>query len=126
MTSDATPRIASITVDCRDADELATFWAAYLGLAEAYASEDRRTIALAHGDSFLSFTADEGYRPPAWPDGDQGQQVHLDVYVPDLDAGVARAVALGARLADPQPNPGAWRVLLDPAGHPFCLMLPFD
>ncbi|MCR6704763.1 MAG: hypothetical protein NVV66_18580, partial [Cellulomonas sp.] len=33
---------------------------------------------------------------------------------------VERAVALGARLADPQPDP-RWRVLLDPAGHPFCI-----
>jgi hypothetical protein len=33
---------------------------------------------------------------------------------------VKRAVALGARPADPQPDP-RWKVLLDPAGHPFCL-----
>ena len=31
-----------------------------------------------------------------------------------------RAEALGARLADPQPD-SRWRVLLDPAGHPFCI-----
>ena len=49
----------------------------------------------------------------------------LDRYL-DLTAGehleepVKRAVALGARPADPQPDP-RWQVLLDPAGHPFCI-----
>ncbi|WP_442858944.1 VOC family protein [Arthrobacter sp. CAN_A6] len=28
---------------------------------------------------------------------------------------------MGATPAEHQPTPGQWRVLLDPAGHPFCL-----
>ena len=39
----------------------------------------------------------------------------------DLDDAVEQAVALGARLADHQAQPAMWRVLIDPAGHPFCL-----
>ena len=31
-----------------------------------------------------------------------------------------RAVELGATLADPQPGE-TWTVVIDPAGHPFCL-----
>lgn len=46
--------------------------------------------------------------------------LHLDFEVSDLDAGVERAVALGAELGDYQPQEKV-RVLLDPAGHPFCL-----
>jgi hypothetical protein len=34
---------------------------------------------------------------------------------------VARAVALGGRQTGHQPQQSMWRVLLDPAGHPFCL-----
>jgi hypothetical protein len=45
--------------------------------------------------------------------------VHLDLTAGDLDAAKERAVALGATLPE-QPDP-RWRVLLDPAGHPFCL-----
>jgi len=30
-------------------------------------------------------------------------------------------VELGATTAGHQPMPRAWRVLIDPAGHPFCL-----
>ena len=46
--------------------------------------------------------------------------VHLDLEVDDLDAAVAHAVDAGAELASYQPQENV-RVLLDPAGHPFCL-----
>jgi hypothetical protein len=49
-------------------------------------------------------------------------QVHLDVGVADVAAAVEDAVALGARLADHQPQDDV-RVMLDPVGHPFCLYL---
>jgi hypothetical protein len=45
---------------------------------------------------------------------------HFDSQVGDLDAAVEDALALGARLADHQPQAHV-RVLFDPAGHPFCL-----
>jgi hypothetical protein len=46
--------------------------------------------------------------------------IHLDIEVDDLERETARAVAEGARLAEFQPQDDV-RVLLDPAGHPFCL-----
>lgn len=59
-----------------------------------------------------------------WPEqpGEQAKMVHLDIKVNDLDAAVAYALAAGARLAKHQPQRDV-RVLLDPAGHPFCLFL---
>jgi len=59
--------------------------------------------------------------PPSWPEPGQQQQLHLDISVTDLDDAVIRSVALGATEAGHQPAPQAWRVLIDPAGHPFCL-----
>ena len=56
------------------------------------------------------------YRRPRWPGA---AIVHLDLMADDLDAAAERAVALGATVPE-QPDP-RWRVLLDPAGHPFCL-----
>lgn len=47
--------------------------------------------------------------------------MHLDLAAEDLDTDVAAAVAIGAREAAYQPDPGRWRVMLDPVGHPFCL-----
>jgi hypothetical protein len=46
--------------------------------------------------------------------------MHFDFQVGDLDSAVADAVALGATVAGHQPQDHV-RVLLDPAGHPFCL-----
>jgi len=39
--------------------------------------------------------------------------------VDDLDKAEEQALALGATKPDSQPTPERWRVLLDPAGHPF-------
>jgi hypothetical protein len=70
----------------------------------------------------LSFQLEEAHTPPVWPaDGaEQQMQMHLDIWVEDLEAGVTLATRLGARLAEFQPQDDV-RVLLDPAGHPFCL-----
>jgi hypothetical protein len=64
----------------------------------------------------------EGYRPPVWPPAGDAQRpmMHLDFQVGDLDAAVAEAVALGATVAEHQPQKNV-RTLFDPAGHPFCL-----
>ena len=62
------------------------------------------------------------YEPPVWPPepGKQGMQLHLDIEVSDLAAATEHALELGATLAEFQPQDDV-RVLLDPAGHPFCL-----
>ena len=64
----------------------------------------------------------ESYEPPVWPPepGKQGMQMHIEVEVDDLAAAVEHAVELGARVAEHQPQENV-RVMLDPAGHPFCL-----
>ena len=46
--------------------------------------------------------------------------LHLDIAVDDLRAGVAWALEAGATEAEYQPQEHV-RVMLDPAGHPFCL-----
>ena len=76
------------------------------------------------GGTGLSFQAETGYRKPTWPEEPQGQDKmrHLDIKVDDLDAAVDHALASGARLAADQPQERL-RVMLDPAGHPFCLFL---
>ena len=71
---------------------------------------------------FSGFQRADGYEPPTWPNVENRQQMmmHLDLEVGDLAASVRRAVADGATLAAFQPQEKV-RVLLDPAGHPFCL-----
>ncbi len=74
--------------------------------------------------SNLAFQREEIYERPAWPnqDGRQQMQFHLDVGVRDVAAAVEDALALGAQLAEFQPQDDV-RVMLDPDGHPFCLYL---
>lgn len=80
-------------------------------------------LATPQGSTFLVFQQATGYRPPVWPpvDGEQRPMIHLDFQVGDLDTAVADAVDLGAMVASSQPQPNV-RVLIDPAGHPFCLV----
>ncbi|MGW4825902.1 VOC family protein, partial [Streptomyces sp. NPDC004227] len=58
---------------------------------------------------------------PHWPDQTVPQQFHLDFEVDDLDEAEALLLALGAAKPEYQPGGDRWRVLTDPAGHPFCL-----
>jgi hypothetical protein len=60
----------------------------------------------------------ENYRPPVWPGA---SIVHLDLTAGEhLNEPVKQAISLGAISAEPQPDP-RWKVLLDPAGHSFCI-----
>lgn len=72
----------------------------------------------------LSFQLESQHVRPTWParEGKQRMQLHLDIEVDDLRAEVDRAVRLGASVADMQPQQHV-RVLLDPAGHPFCFFV---
>ncbi|WP_461170663.1 VOC family protein [Arthrobacter sp. Z1-15] len=114
-------QLASISLDCPDPDLLADFYSRLLGLKEAFATPDRGVVALAGGGPMLTLMRVDTYVAPSWPEGDQHQQMHLDVAVEDLSAAAEAAAALGAVPAEHQPAPEQWRVLLDPAGHPFCL-----
>lgn len=71
------------------------------------------------GSTSVFFQQVSPYNPPRWPDPAHPQQAHLDVLVDDLDAGEMRALELGASRLNGGGN--SFRVLADPAGHPFCL-----
>ena len=70
----------------------------------------------------LAFEFEPDYAPPVWPSVADEPQImaHIDIAVEDLDEAVAWAVGAGATLAEHQPQDRV-RVMLDPAGHPFCL-----
>ena len=108
-----------ITLDCADVSAESAFWSAFLGL-DVIAEGDGYAMLGDGSGPALGFGAVEGYQPPAWPNPNGSKQFHLDLACEDIAADEKRALELGATLADPQPGE-TWRVLLDPAGHPFCL-----
>jgi glyoxalase superfamily protein len=108
-----------VTLDCADPRSLAEFWAAMLGGEIVYASA---VTALVRTDWVaLAAMAIPGYQPPTWPEPDVPKQLHLDLAVTELDMAYSAAQRLGATPAAVQPAPDRRRILVDPAGHPFCL-----
>ena len=115
-TEPADVRFVGVSLDCADPDELADFYLRLLGGRVLWRREGSVGVEVPGVLLIPQRVAD--HEPPAWPGA---SIVHLDLTAGEaLDEPVARALALGARLADPQPDP-RWRVLLDPAGHPFCI-----
>jgi hypothetical protein len=108
-------------LDCADPGPLGDFWADLLG-GETVVNTDR--IAIVRLDHFLlTAMRVENYVPPTWPTGSVPKQGHIDLRVDDLDDAERRAISLGAIRAQSQPEPESYLVLVDPAGHPFCLSL---
>jgi hypothetical protein len=115
----AVARTGFVSLDCADPLALGEFWAAMLGGEIAFSSPT--TVGIRTDWVWLSALKVPDYVAPTWPEGDVPKQIHLDLAVTELDAAVAEAERLGARVAPVQPAPDRWRVLFDPAGHPFCL-----
>ncbi|WP_128379856.1 VOC family protein [Streptomyces cavernae] len=116
-------RLSSVVLDAPDAHELAGFYLRLLGYEVRDDEPDWVVIQSPGGDgTALSFQTERSYVRPEWPagPGDQRMMLHLDIEVDDLTAETERALAEGAELADYQPQDDV-RVMLDPAGHPFCL-----
>lgn len=111
-----------MALDCPDALALATFYRAIIGGDIANQHEDDDWVEVHTPEGNLAFQQIENYRPPTWPTGDIPQQGHIDICVDDLDVGEAAVLTLGARKTETQPSPDDFRVFLDPAGHPFCLV----
>lgn len=118
----ALAKLAAVSIDCDDPEVLATFYRKLLDAEVFYESPD--FVALKGAGIMLTLQRVENFVSPVWPDGDVPKQLHLEFAVADLDTAERQVLELGARRAPVQPSPDRWRVLLDPAGHPFCLMHP--
>jgi catechol 2,3-dioxygenase-like lactoylglutathione lyase family enzyme len=117
-------RLATVNIDCADAQAMAEFYGRILEWEVAYRDGGFVLMRDPAGGAGLSFQEVEWYTPPVWPEqpGEQTKMIHLDIQVDDLEAAVEYALAAGARLAEHQPRADL-RIMLDPAGHPFCLFL---
>ena len=118
-------RLTAAVLGTPDPPGLARFYQRLLGWPLRDDEPGWATLRPADGGTGLSFQLEADHVPPVWPPqpGTQQMQTHLDLEVDDLDAGEAAVVAVGARRHEVQPGE-TFRVFLDPAGHPFCLVLP--
>ncbi len=114
----ALARLPGIVIDCPDPGALATFYGAILNW-QADVSSDWAEVRADSGQC-ISFQQVKDCTPPRWPAQEVPQQMHLDLFVDDLDAAEAAVLELGATKHEHQPGT-SFRVFLDPAGHPFCL-----
>lgn len=113
----------AVTIDCSDPGQLARFYQSLLG--GSITTTTATFVALTPDTGLrLYFQPIERYTRPSWPDADIPTQMHLDIIVGDLDEAEVRAIGLGAGKAAQQPAPSRFRVLIDPEGHPFCLVAP--
>jgi catechol 2,3-dioxygenase-like lactoylglutathione lyase family enzyme len=109
-------------IEAPDPSALARFYSELLGWTVGHEEPGTAILVAPPGSTYIVFQQATDYRAPTWPPapGEQRPMMHLDFQVGDLDSAVEDALALGATLAGHQPQDNV-RVLLDPAGHPFCL-----
>ncbi len=112
-----------VVLDAPDARDLARFYARLLGWRIFNESPGWADLAPSEDAGYnLAFATEENYVRPVWPteEGRPQMSMHLDIEVDDLEEAVAHATSAGAEVAPYQPQENV-RVMLDPAGHPFCL-----
>lgn len=113
--------VIGIAFDCSNANELADFYVKLLGWDKEIAGDQFAAIRTPQG-MLLVFQTVEGYVAPVWPwkDGAQQQMAHIDFKVDDLQSAEKHAIQCGAAKAAVQYYDTS-TVMIDPAGHPFCL-----
>ena len=118
----------AVCIDCApgDYDDEVAFYRDMLGTEVAQRKERWAALQDPQSRMWLNIQANDWYVPPVWPEDmpAQTKMMHFEVRVNDVQAAVTRAVSFGAREAPKQPadrDPSRLRVMLDPAGHPFCL-----
>ena len=112
-----------VVLDGPDARELAHFYQRLLGWTIFNESDDWVDLAPSEDAGYnFAFATEKNYARPVWPsvEGKPQMSMHLDIEVDDVEQAVAYAVGVGAEQAEYQPQTNV-RVMLDPAGHPFCL-----
>jgi hypothetical protein len=119
-------KMYSFTVDCTEPNDLAKFYAALLKWETMVLDEEFACVYPPGSNQgsypCVLFQRNPEYKRPVWPGVAEAQQqmAHLDFAVNDLEKAVQHAIHCGATIADEQFSTD-WRVMLDPAVHPFCL-----
>ena len=117
----------NVVLDSDKADELSIFYEKLLGWTR-FPGEEFTVVANVEHKGFptwITFQQADDYVAPVWPAIPEAQQqmAHLDFHVKDVAEAVKYAISCGATVSEIQYDDN-WRVMIDPAGHPFCLLPP--
>lgn len=111
-----------IVIDCADIERSARFWTEVLGYVRRRESEGTYQSLIPADGSGIEVLLQRV------PDVKAGKnRLHLDLRTPDMEAEVARVVALGARQLTDRPlveDGLRWHVLADPDGNELCVLEP--
>jgi hypothetical protein len=111
----------AMTVDCPEPDAMADFYIALCGGRVTRRLPGEASVDA--GGRLINFRAVPGYRPPTWPSPEVPLHAHFEYVVQDPYVAAQHLLSLGASLATHQdPDDPDLVVMLDPAGHPFCLI----
>ena len=115
-------KIFSVTLDCSNSQELASFYASLLKWDKGYNEDGWTWVTGPEKYPFILFQQIDDYTPPVWPQevDRQQQMAHIDFAVSNLEEAIQHAIHCGAKVA-PEQFSDSWKVMIDPAGHPFCL-----
>jgi uncharacterized glyoxalase superfamily protein PhnB len=118
-------KFGCVTLDSGNAEEHADFYQRLLGWTIRFTNTDNGKFVGIMNDTkdiILLFQETDDYVRPVWPaeEGRQQQMAHLDFFTDDVEKDVRHAIACGAKPAETQYSDN-WRVMIDPAGHPFCI-----
>jgi len=128
-------RMSGLVLDAPDVTELTRFYERLLGWTVEELIGPRpgyppgggwSRLRPADRSTKIEIQFEAHYVAPVWPGAPDtpGMQMHLDFWVEDVTRGVAWAITCGATEAEHQPadrDQSRLRIMLDPAGHPFCL-----
>lgn len=118
--NESVAELAAITIDCPDPATLAVFYAGALGGKIIREGTDSHIIDAA-GTKIVCRRVDD-HKAPTWPSPAVPMQLHFEFSVDDVVEAEARLQRLGATTPGYQPGADTGLlVLLDPAGHPFCI-----
>ena len=125
----AIAHLAYTALDCDNPVELAHFYSKITGhnvqpFDEGETAENCQWLELIDEAGFtaMAFQKIENYQRPTWPTGGLPQQAHMDFHAKDLDIAEKQLLEIGAIKAEFQPKPHRFRIYLDLAGHPFCMV----
>src|SRR3954469_10838000 len=118
----------AVCIDCgpETFEKVVAFYAELLGLEVVDKERGWAALRDPAGRMGINVQADDAYVAPVWPQATtaQSMMMHFEIEAADVPAAVERATTLGAVEAGWQPpnrDQTMLRVMLDPAGHPFCL-----